>query len=402
MDARQPECSRLLNMGVAMTRPQASRRFHPRYRRFAAVAVVSVLLVSPAGATETDSSGQSQQGIAPDLRKEPPPVSARKGNFVVVPIPFSNPTLDTGLVIGAAYFHPQSEAQEAVQPPSVTGVGAMYSSNDSRAAAIGHAAYWSEDRWRFNGIYADADLELPLLGPGEGPSALDLNWAIEGNIMQAEIARRVGGRWFLGFSVRYMDISQTFEIDVSSSEFDLGNSLQSAGLGLSLSFDTRDMTTNAYEGRYFQARAQNNFESFGSDEAYQSYSLAYRQYHALRPRFVLAWELYGCAKSDGVPLWDACRIGLRGFAATDYLGKSALRGQAEGRWRLGERWGAVAFAGAGWMDESFSGQRDDDLIPSYGVGLRFMVQKSNRINLRLDYGRSRDSDAVTLSVMEAF
>ena len=42
------------------------------------------------------------------------------------------------------------------------------------------------------------------------------------------------------------------------------------------------------------------------------------------------------------------------------------------------------------------------LIPSYGIGLRFMVLQSKRINIRLDYARSTDSDAIYLGVLEAF
>jgi len=39
---------------------------------------------------------------------------------------------------------------------------------------------------------------------------------------------------------------------------------------------------------------------------------------------------------------------------------------------------------------------------SWAEDNRFMVLESHRINLRLDYGRSNDSDAVYLSVGEAF
>ncbi|MGB5690188.1 MAG: hypothetical protein WBM45_13005, partial [Woeseiaceae bacterium] len=66
------------------------------------------------------------------------------------------------------------------------------------------------------------------------------------------------------------------------------------------------------------------------------------------------------------------------------------------------RWGLVGFAGAGQMTQSFSELRDHDIVPSYGVGVRFSVLPAKRINLRVDYGRSTDSDAVYLSVTEAF
>ena len=77
-------------------------------------------------------------------------------------------------------------------------------------------------------------------------------------------------------------------------------------------------------------------------------------------------------------------------------------GQAEARWQPTKRWGLVGFAGAGYVGSSFNGIREHEAIPSYGVGLRFMVLKAKRINLRLDYARSTDSDAIHFSVGEAF
>ena len=63
----------------------------------------------------------------------------------------------------------------------------------------------------------------------------------------------------------------------------------------------------------------------------------------------------------------------------------------------------VAFAGAGRVYDSLGGNGEDETIPSYGVGLRWMVLESQRINVRVDYARSSDgSDAWYLSVMEAF
>jgi hemolysin activation/secretion protein len=62
----------------------------------------------------------------------------------------------------------------------------------------------------------------------------------------------------------------------------------------------------------------------------------------------------------------------------------------------------VAFAGAGAYENSFNEFRENEVIQSYGVGLRFMVMPSQRINVRLDYGRSKDDDAIYLGVMESF
>jgi len=62
----------------------------------------------------------------------------------------------------------------------------------------------------------------------------------------------------------------------------------------------------------------------------------------------------------------------------------------------------VGFGGVGYVTSSFSQIRERTAIPSYGMGIRFMVLAAKRINIRIDYGRSTDSNAIHLSVGEAF
>jgi len=358
--------------------------------------------VSAARAQNGSDDAAARTGAVPDLRQGDVPATAKKGNFVAVPIPFSNPTIDSGIVGAVGYFHAQTEQQAATQPASVTGFGAMYSSNKSYGVAVGHQGYWKEDRWRFSGIAGYADVNLVPISLGQNGELLEVDWRIKGSLLYAELSRRVAKDWYVGLAGRWTDIEQDFAINILSLEFELRDKLKTSALGVTLTYDTRDMPTNAYEGRYFKINALSNGASLGSDLAYQAYSLQFRSYHSIKDSLVLAWELAGCERSDGAPLWDACRIGLRGFSATDYLGKSSLYGQLEARWRFNERWGMAAFAGAGRITRTLSGLREGDVVPSYGLGVRFMVSTAQRINMRLDYGRSTDSDAVYLSVLEAF
>ena len=117
---------------------------------------------------------------------------------------------------------------------------------------------------------------------------------------------------------------------------------------------------------------------------------------------VLAWRVQLCDRRGDMPLWDSCRIALRGFPTTDYLGKSSEMAEIEGRWQLSRRWGVVGFTGAGQIHDSLAGVEDSEIIPSYGVGLRFMVDTQQRINLRVDYARSADDDAIYVFVGEQF
>ncbi len=349
----------------------------------------------------------TRPGIAPDIREDDTRLKIQRGDLVVVPIPISNPTLESGLVAGAAYFYAQTEEQKKLQPASVTGAAAMYTSNDSRAFAVVQQNYWRDDKWRFTGVAGAADLRLSLLTFDQSSGEQSVDWRIDGAFFYAKLARRLRGDWYGGGLTRLVDADQSIETALSSSDstlsgFDTGSNVRSMGLGLYLEYDERDNPLNSSDGRYFKFDALFNDEAFGSNRTYQSTSAAYKSYHRLSESTVLAFEARACQRGGTAPLWDACTIKLRGFSATDYLGKASASAQVEARWEFSERWGMVGFAGAGYIGSSFSGIRENEPIPSYGVGLRFMVLKAKRINLRLDYARSTQSDAIHFSVGEAF
>ena len=337
----------------------------------------------------------------PDLRDDESEQTLQKRDFVVVPIPISNPTIGTGLVLAGGFFHPQREEQAEVQPPSVTGAVGVYTDNDSYMFGVGHKAYWSENKWRLGALLAHTDFKLQLWTQLPDRTAL-FDWNIKGEVASLRIARKVAGNWYVGGMFRGIDADQEFAINVPILLGMTDTSTREIGLGLYAEYDNRDKPTNPYTGRFFKFDALWNSENLGGDRTYHSYSANYRSYHSLSESLVLAWELKGCARSKLTPLWDACRVPLRGFDANRYLGDRSAAGQAELRWRFFGKFGAVAFAGAGAYENLTSDFIDKDTITSYGVGFRYMVLKSQRVNLRIDYARSGSSDAVYVSVGESF
>jgi hypothetical protein len=333
-------------------------------------------------------------------------LSKKPKNLLLVPIPTSSPTFGTGLILGGAYFYPQTEAQKEAQPASFTGAAAGYTSNDSWVAGVMQQNYWKKDRWRFTGVAAYLDLKLNLIPTGSSDDTdKSLDWLVNGSLFQARISRKIRGHWYLGVSARYLDISQAIGLDVEDEEgdFNIESEISALGVGVHLDFDSRDLPSNAFKGRYLELKAIGSYVSESKGDNYQSYHARFRSYHPLRDNLVLAWEVNGCSRSGQVPLWDTCRLGLRGFPATDYLGMQSLYGQAEIRWRIYKKWGVVGFAGAGRMNETLGKYGEDETIPSYGVGIRFMVMESQRINVRVDYARSdKGNEAWYLSVTEAF
>ncbi|WP_227490589.1 BamA/TamA family outer membrane protein [Shewanella benthica] len=343
----------------------------------------------------------------PDLREEDTRLKAQKGDFVAVPIPIADPTIGTGLVIAGAYYYSQTTTEQTVQPASTTQAVAAYTDNDSYAYGLMQQNYWDEDNWRFTGTAAYIALKLTLLDSKYTQSGKGLDWNIEGTLLKGQLLRSVGESWFVGGQIRLINNEQTFSSsgegpDIEGNTEDEFGKAKANGAGILAQYDTRDNQTNAYSGQRFEFDAMFNDELFGSSNTYQSYQARYRYYYHLLPPLVLAFEARGCAKYGNAPLWDYCTLGLRGFSATKYLNKASSSGQIEARWNIFGDFGVVGFVGGGYDSKELSELWDNEMIPSYGIGIRYMVLDSQRINLRLDYARSEDNDAIYVSVAEAF
>ena len=270
--------------------------------------LLAVCLSAVAQERETTIERDTRPSVAPDIREDEMRLKAQRGDFVAVPIPVGGPTFGSGLIAGAAWFYPQTEAQKAAEPASLTAVAGAYTDNDSRALAIVQQNYWNRNKWRFTGAAGAADLRLSLLAPDEGGGSASVDWRIKGRFGFARLSARFREGWYGGLVARVVDADQNFELSFDLPDFLSLPRVRSAGVGLIAEFDTRDLPTNAYSGRYFKAQALFNDEELGSKRTYQNYSLTFSSYHKLNESLVMAWQLNGCHRGGRAPLWDSCTM----------------------------------------------------------------------------------------------
>ena len=189
-----------------------------------------------------------------------------------------------------------------------------------------------------------------------------------------------------------------------------------AGLGFLLTYDSRDVPSNAYRGVYLDFRGMMYHKIFGSDRDFYRLELDYRQYKQLGRRRVIAWT----AQSKNVfgrdiPLTQYSLTGtpfdLRGYYMGQYRDKSSHVVLAEYRqmfntdkdnWlqRIINHLGFVVWGGCGFMGPNPG--RIEGVLPNYGVGLRIEVQP--RMNVRLDLGKNTVNDQTLFyfNMTEAF
>lgn len=122
---------------------------------------------------------------------------------------------------------------------------------------------------------------------------------------------------------------------------------------------------------------------------------------------VLAFQLFSFNNTGDVPIRSLASFGganrMRGYYDGRYKDKNQVVFQAEYRFPLYKRFSAVLFGGTGTVGRNFSDYAVNELKYSYGGGLRFAVNKKEKLNIRIDYGIGQGkNNGFYLQLGEAF
>ena len=163
-----------------------------------------------------------------------------------------------------------------------------------------------------------------------------------------------------------------------------------SGLGLSFTYDTRNNAFAPDRGMMLQFHLSHFSQIFGSKYEYTNYVIDLRKFLTIYKRQVLALQAYGFFNSGKVPLRSLASLGgansMRGYYDGRYRDKNQCILQAEYRIPLFWRLGCVVFGDMGNVGNKLTDLNFQCLKYSYGGGLRVALSKSEKLNLRLDYG----------------
>ena len=177
-----------------------------------------------------------------------------------------------------------------------------------------------------------------------------------------------------------------------------------SGLSLNAMYDSRDNAATPYDGMYALMTFRYNPTFLGSSQSSSSLWVEFREYLKLsrqpQPSHLLAFWIYGNFQTSGhMPYLDLPALGWdqfgrsgRAYTQGRFRGENVMYSEMEYRVHLlgtkknPDFMGAVAFINA----TTASNEHQDiklfkyvDL--GYGVGLRFMMNKTSRTNVTIDY-----------------
>jgi hypothetical protein len=197
-----------------------------------------------------------------------------------------------------------------------------------------------------------------------------------------------------------------------------------SSLSLSALYDSRDSTINAYRGFYGNLDYRISPTWLGSSKASSLLFGEFRAYVPLSddsPRNVLAfWVLAQGVVTGDMPYlalpstaWDATSVTGRGFIQGRFRGPAEVYGEVEWRFRILNNGllGGALFANAQTFSRppvSITGYANageklfDKIVPAGGAGLRVLLNRDSRTNLRVDVAVGQDQVAFYLGAGEVF
>lgn len=372
---------------------------------------IAHLAASPAAADPDAIAGEGNNPSAGETFQRGKALALEPGLGVVVfPVPIANPTIGTGLGLGAGVLYQLDEGST----PSYSSIGGLATSN--RTWGVGALQYLSldEDRYRISFGLGYASVRYDFFGAGSGAGDRDASIPIHQNgyFTNPSVEVRIDEDLYIGLQYRFIEART--QIDATDRHGSIGNLLDgrqadfiSSGIGPVLDWDTRDDPFWPHEGHLLHAQALFASGELLSDFDYRKGQIAFNYFHENFEQGVLAARAAGCFSGGEVPVLDLCLFGakhdLRGYEIGRYRDKTALALQLEQRWKFAERWGLVAFAGAGSIGSSFAETLDSELLASGGFGLRFQASRDYQVHLAIDGAINLEGDtSLYFRIGEAF
>lgn len=313
--------------------------------------------------------------------------------------------------IGLLWFH-ADPGDRASGRASAVGLAAQYTTRQQAVGGAQWDLYLGQVTWRASGTLLAERWPYDFWGAGERPAATPEPYTARTARLEASLLRLVvpaghgQGLWLgLRAAARQDAIGGLAPAgELAACAVDGCRGGRTALLQLSAAWDTRDHVFAPARGLYLSARAGGASAVLGSEHLFAEAELDARAYAPvpLLPGAVLAFQARLHATAGPVPFYLLPTFGgdrsLRGVVEGRHRDRTALLVQAELAVPLAWRLGLEIFGGAGEVAPRPSGLRVSQLVPAGGLGLRFWVDRTDRVFLRLDHGWAAGSAQWYLSI----
>lgn len=336
--------------------------------------------------------------------------SSKKKRILVFPVIAKS--IETGWsfgTVGSSTFRLSSK--DTVSRTSNMQLLLLYSTKKQLITALNGSQYFDREKFILNEQVSFSSYPDKFWGLGKNtPDSAVESYKFNQFYIYLHLLHKVAPHLFIGL---LFEMQKVWDIQYQAGGlFDKENipgrtNYHVAGLGSSITYDTRNNAFAPSKGAFCQL-SFNHFDNYlGSDYVYTNYVVDLRKYIPVFNKQVLALQFFTFSNGGDVPLRSLASFGganrMRGYYDGRYKDQDQTIIQAEYRFPVYKRFGAVVFGGTGSVTKNFADYALNDLKYSYGGGIRFALDTKERLNLRVDYGIGQGKNSgFYLQLGEAF
>lgn len=336
-----------------------------------------------------------------------------KQKFIAAPVLTFSPETSLAIGTGAKYLFKFNGSGEETRASNIP-MSLRYTLNNQFIFFSGFEVFTNQEKWVIEGNLLFQNFPRLFYGLGRDTQlSSEEQYDYYQFLAEPIFLKQLFTKYlFIGAGVRYNTIFNV-EVDpegvIASTQIEGFNGSTSVGVEAAVLYDSRNNILNAESGWYLEATYGVYGKALGGTHRFQLTRFDIRHFIGLSDegKDILGFQLLSSFSSGDVPFNELAFLGgneiMRGYREGRYVERHLTAGQMEYRKTFGDsRWGAVAFLGAGDVFNAVRDFKFKNLRPSYGAGVRFKLDKTENLNLRLDYGFGNESNFLYFTIAEAF
>ena len=328
------------------------------------------------------------------------PESVDSSTFVfkdkLLVFPLTALSTETSWVFGVAnVFLFKTSKRDSTLRISTMPSGFLYTLNKQILIAIGANIFLPKEKYiiRFENTFSKFPDKFWGIGNNTPESAAE-SYTFSQFYINPQLHKKIKRNFFLGAGWDYQHV---FDIAYDSA----GNFAQQEVVGIynrsqyqvsGYSFfamhDSRNHTYMPNKGSLLRIKFSNFNQHVGSDYNFQGLEIDFRKFIKIRSSQTLAMQYLSTFTFGEVPYRNLALLGgnaiMRGYYGGRYRDRKFLGAQVEYRFPIYWRLGGTTFASAGQVADQLNDFHFGGFKLAGGVGLRFAVLPSEKLNLRFD------------------
>lgn len=322
--------------------------------------------------------------------------TSKKVQYLVIPVFFKTPENGFSYGLSGSLSFKTSFKRDTITRTSVIQAIGFITSRGQNVQVVDANIYFPKEKYILQGQVSHS--YFPDKFWGVGPNTQDDVWEhylYEQVYISPHIKKRIVKKIFIGLIYEFQRVYHLQYIPggiFDTADFFGKEPYNVSGGGVSLSYDTRNLSFWPDKGLYLQTQVTDFRREFGSTYNVSKWITDLRYFQKLFKGHTLALQLFNYATYGKTPLRELASFGgptnMRGFYQGRFRGDNMVSLIAEYRLHVVGRFSTVFFGGAGNVYNKYSEINANNMKYSYGGGIRFALLEKEKLHIRIDYGYS--------------